>query len=175
MSVSIEQLRDLHRPFPAGHIHWRAQTVVDGGGKGVRALALAYLDSRDVQDRLDSVLGPENWQSKHYDANGKMACSIGVKIGDEWIWKSDGAGDTDVEKEKGAFSDALKRAAVHWGIGRYLYDLGNTWVPCSIRMKDGKPALSAKGKLQFLKFTDDPWKHVHNAQSFLPKLKEAAE
>jgi len=46
----------------------------------------------------------------------------------EWIWKADGAGDTDVEAEKGAISDAFKRAAVKWGVGRYLYDLDSPWV-----------------------------------------------
>ena len=30
----------------------------------------------------------------------------------------------DNEGEKGEFSDAFKRAAVKWGVGRFLYDLG---------------------------------------------------
>lgn len=164
--ITPEQLKELHHPFPADMIHWRAQMVYDGGQKGIRALALAYLDSRDVQDRLDAVCGAENWQCEHYDANGKMACKIGIRVNGEWIWKTDGAGETDIEAEKGAFSSALKRAAVHWGIGRYLYDLGNTWVPCE--------ATKVKDKLKFKKFTDDPWKHVRNAQSFLPQHKKAA-
>lgn len=40
---------------------------------------------------------------------------------------SNGAGETQVEGEKGKFSDAFKRAAVLWGVGRYLYYLPNTW------------------------------------------------
>ena len=50
-----------------------------------------------------------------------MICSLSCKVGDNWITKADGAGDTDIEGEKGGISDALKRAAVVWGIGRYLY------------------------------------------------------
>ena len=42
--------------------------------------------------------------------------------GGVWITKTDGAGETDIEGEKGAFSDAFKRAAVHHGVARYLYD-----------------------------------------------------
>jgi hypothetical protein len=165
--INSETVKDLYAPFPADMISWRAQMVVKSrAGNGFGALALAYLNSRDVMDRLDSVCGPENWQCKHYDANGKMACSIGININGEWIWKSDGAGDTDIEAEKGAFSGALKRAAVQWGIGRYLYDLGNTWVPCEASDNSGKP--------KFKKFLEDPWKHVKNANAFLPKQQKAS-
>ena len=44
------------------------------------------------------------------------------------MWKADGAGDTAVEADKGALSDAFKRAAVRWGVGRYLYGMPSPWV-----------------------------------------------
>ncbi len=162
----------LAAPFPAESIHWRAQQVSPARNGGHGALALAYLDSRDVQDRLDAVVGPDNWQSQHFDCGaGKMGCRIGIRIVREdgaadWVWKSDGAGDTRVEAEKGAFSDAFKRAAVHWGIGRYLYDLGNTWVPCEVREN--------RGKTQFARFIEDPWNHVRNRAAFLPRQVDEA-
>lgn len=161
--VSLQQLRDLHRPFEAHQIHWRAQTVTKAKqSDGFAALALAYLDARDVMDRLDQVCGPANWQSEHFDAgNGKLGCRIGLFIDRLWVWKSDGAGDTDVEAEKGAFSGALKRAAVSWGIGRYLYDMGNVWSPCEAYMQGDKP--------KFKKFIGNPWDNVKDAQRFLPK------
>ncbi|MEI3803123.1 Rad52/Rad22 family DNA repair protein [Agrobacterium sp. CCNWLW32] len=167
-SVSLEQLRDLHRPFNADQVHWRAQMVTKARGEGYAALALAYLDARDVMDRLDQVCTPAFWQSEHFEAGkDRLGCRIGIFINGQWVWKSDGAGDTDVEAEKGAFSSALKRAAVSWGIGRYLYDLGNTWVPCEATDNQGKP--------RFKKFTENPWDHVRNRAAFLPKLnKEAA-
>lgn len=115
----------LAAPFPPQAVSWRVGSTTQDKKKG---MALAFIDARDVMERLDAVCGPGGWQCNYPHANGKTVCSIGIKAGDEWIWKSDGAGDTDVEAEKGALSDAFKRAAVRWGIGRYLYDLPSPWV-----------------------------------------------
>lgn len=126
----------LRAPFPPGAIHWRAQTVTKDGTK---ALALAYIDARDVMDRLDEVCTPANWRDSFTETpKGRTICTLEIRVDGEWIGKSDGAGDTDVEGEKGSISDALKRAAVKWGIGRYLYDLGNVWAPCESYEANGK-------------------------------------
>lgn len=117
--------KKLSAPFPADRVSWRIGSMTKDK---TRAMALAYIDARDVMERLDEVVGPENWQNRYPHANGKTVCEIGIRIGDEWVWKSDGAGDSDVEKEKGAMSDAFKRAAVRFGIGRYLYDIESPWV-----------------------------------------------
>src|SRR3546814_559661 len=115
--MKASDLPKLAAPFPKEDIHWRAQTVTRDGNK---ALALAYVDARDVMERLDVVCGPGGWQTKHHDmGGGKLACEIGIIVDGEWIWKSDGVGATDVEGDKGAFSDAFKRAGVPWGIARY--------------------------------------------------------
>lgn len=119
MSEILERLKE---PFPPERISWRVGKVV-----GNRCLALAYIDARDVMQRLDEVVGGENWQCTYPHAGDKTVCSIGIKIGGEWVWKANGAGDTDIEGEKGALSDAFKRAAVLWGIGRYLYYLDTSW------------------------------------------------
>lgn len=116
---------NLSDPFDAGAIHWRVGSTTKDKSKGI---ALAYLDARDVMERLDVCCGPSNWQCRYPWSDGsKMVCEIGVKVGDSWIWKANGAGATDYEGDKGAFSDAFKRAAVLWGVGRYLYDLPNSW------------------------------------------------
>ncbi len=122
---------DIHEqllaPFPAKKIHWRVGARTKDKSKGI---ALAYIDARDVMKRLDDVVGPLNWQCNYSHVTDKgVVCNIGIKVGDEWIWKANGAGDTQVEAEKGAMSDAFKRAAVMFGIGRYLYSLPNVWVP----------------------------------------------
>lgn len=118
-------LKNLHAPFPPNEIEWRVGSTSKAKDKG---LALAYLTARHVMERLDEVCGTENWQDR-YEFHGKRTvCYLSIRVGDEWVTKADGAGDSDVEAEKGAISDALKRAAVKWGIGRYLYALGNTWV-----------------------------------------------
>lgn len=115
----------LASPLPPEKVSWR---IGQKAKNGPRAMALAYIDARDVMERLDQVCGPQGWQATYPHANGKTVCSIGIKVGDEWVWKANGAGDTDIEAEKGALSDAFKRAAVMWGIGRYLYDVEAPWV-----------------------------------------------
>lgn len=116
----------LAAPFPPNIIHWRVGST---NGDKTKGLALAYIDARHVMQRLDDVCSPDGWQAIYDNAgNGKTCCRIGVCVNGNWVWKANGAGDTDVEADKGAFSDAFKRAAVLWGIGRYLYDLPATWV-----------------------------------------------
>lgn len=115
----------LKAPFSPDRVSWRIGSTTQDKSRG---MALGYIDARDVMERLDDVCGPDGWQNRYSHANGKTVCEIGLRINNEWIWKADGAGDTDFEAEKGALSDAFKRAAVRWGIGRYLYDVPATWV-----------------------------------------------
>jgi hypothetical protein len=116
----------LSAPFPPDRVSWRVGPTNKDKTKG---MALAYIDARDVMARLDEVCGPGGWQNDYPHADAvKTVCRIGIKVGDEWIWKADGAGDTDMEAAKGSLSDAFKRAAVRWGIGRYLYDTTSPWV-----------------------------------------------
>jgi hypothetical protein len=55
-----------------------------------------------------------------------------LKLGDQWITKMDVGGESEQpdggDRRKAAFSDALKRAAVKFGIGRYLYRLPAQWL-----------------------------------------------
>lgn len=108
-------LQLLKRELP---FKWRVQSF---SKNKPMASCVAYIDSRAVQDLLDEVCGPENWQDKYYQVKDTMLCSIGIKINEEWVWKSDGGTETDIESEKGELSDAFKRAAVKWGVGRFLY------------------------------------------------------
>jgi hypothetical protein len=126
--MSLDEIFNaLRRPFPASQISWRVGATSKDKKKGI---ALAYIDARDVMGRFDEVLGL-NWQCKYTHAGQKTICDIGIldEESDRWIWRAGGAGDTDIEAEKGAISDAFKRAAVLFGVGRYLYSLPNVWVP----------------------------------------------
>lgn len=134
----------LCEPFPAECIDWRLGAINKEKTKG---MALAYIDARTVMDRLDSVCGPDGWQNNYTPAPGNaLICNLGVLMpAGEWVWKADGAGATDVEGEKGMMSDALKRSAVRWGVGRYLYELGSPWVALapmgnSFKIADGERA-----------------------------------
>jgi hypothetical protein len=124
MAKTWEELhKGLSALFPVDSISWRLGATNHDKTKGI---ALAYIDARDVMKRLDSVAGPGNWQNVY---QGLGLCGIGVRLDgtDEWVWKWNGAGATDVEAEKGQASDAFKRAAVLWGVAQYLYDLPNVW------------------------------------------------
>ena len=126
-------LRQLRAPFPRDKIKFRPGATTKDKKKG---LALAYADARTFQDRLDDIWGIDNWESECVTNDGGCICSITLHFhredGTSYArTKSDGAGATDVEGEKGAISDAFKRACVQWGIGRYLYSLPDMWVPLS--------------------------------------------
>jgi hypothetical protein len=121
---------ELSKPFDQSDIEWRAGAT---NQDKTRALALAYITSRAVMDRLDEVVGPENWRDEYKPGpDGGLICGLSLRLDDEWITKWDGAENTLVEEVKGGLSGAYKRAAVKWGIGRYLYKLDRVWVPCEM-------------------------------------------
>lgn len=82
---------------------------------------LLFKDARSDMDILDETVGAENWQREYYEVKGNVYCRIGIKFGDEWVWKSDCGVESNIDAAKGEASDASKRAAVAWGIGRELY------------------------------------------------------
>ncbi len=139
----IMNLEDLKIPFPVKAIRWRigATNKRSNGGKATKGIALAYIDARDLMKRFDDVCGLD-WQCRYSHVTSKgVVCEIGVKIDGEWLWRANGAGETDVEGEKGALSDAFKRAGVMWGPARYLYYLDNIWVDMDERGKFLPPKL----------------------------------
>jgi hypothetical protein len=124
---------ELSRPFDQSDIEWRAGAT---NQDKTRALALAYITSRAVMDRLDEVVGPENWRDEYQPGpDGGLICGLSLRLDEEWITKWDGAENTLIEEVKGGLSGAYKRAAVKWGIGRYLYKLERVWVPCEMTGK----------------------------------------
>jgi hypothetical protein len=133
--VGVEEKSDIYaalaEPFPDDEIEWR---VLRSGSstKGPWAQLAPYVTSRAIMHRLDAVVGPANWKDEYAEvpAGGQdpgMICTLSIRIEGEWVGKSDGAPFTQVERLKGGVSDALKRAAVKWGIGRDLYYIGETW------------------------------------------------
>lgn len=127
----MEVLKALKAPFPDECLEWRVQSASSSNGQH-RVLMLPYVDARAVMDRLDEVAGL-NWKVDHEkivlnNIEGFKA-TISILIDGEWVTRADGAGATDVESMKGAFSSAIKRAAVLWGVGRYLYDMKPVWMP----------------------------------------------
>jgi len=121
----MSKIGELKHPFNPVHTHWRVGSV---SRDKTKCMPLAYIDARAVMYRLDSVCGIDGWQDSYVESpTGRIICSLSLRFDDEWITKSDGAGSTGVEGEKGAISDAFKRAAVKFGIGRYLYYIKPFW------------------------------------------------
>ena len=162
MSLGTEKnaadvLAELAEPLPSAAVECRIQSVGQRlkkeGGPG-KARVLAYINARTVMDRLDKVVGPAGWASELQPpafSGGPYVCRLGLLLEGQWIWRSDGADATQVEAAKGGASDALKRAAVQWGLFRYAYRLGDTWSPVKPTYKnqrgewnyeiDGRPQL----------------------------------
>ena len=123
----------LKEPFDPLEIEWRVGVTNADKTKG---LALAYVTNRAIQNRLDSVFGCFGWKNEFREWRGNsQLCGISVLHDGQWINKWDGADDSNMEATKGGLSDAMKRAAYQWGIGRYLYELPDTWMPLEMRGK----------------------------------------
>lgn len=143
-----EELRKkLCAPFDAKDVEWRVTKLSKDSSDG---LVVPFITSRAIQNRLDDVVGPFRWRTRFipwhqfvpkpgkYDDPQRMqkppisSQLCGVSIYDEerkeWVEKIDGAENTDVEAIKGGISDSFKRAAVLWGVGRYLYEMRAKWV-----------------------------------------------
>lgn len=122
-------MEKLQAPFAPDEIEWRVGSTNQDKTKG---LALAYVTNRAIQNRLDETFGVFGWKNDFKEWKGtSQLCGISVKQNDEWIAKWDGADDSNMEATKGGLSDAMKRAAYQWGIGRYLYKLPSVW--CKIK------------------------------------------
>ena len=127
MEPKNPQWAALRRPFDPHELEWRVGTVRKDG---TACQLLAYITSRAVMDRLDDIVGAPNW-GNDFKPNplGGMLCGIWIQHDGHRTWKWDGAEATAIEAVKGGISDSMKRAAVQWGIGRYLYRLDTQWVP----------------------------------------------
>ena len=116
------------------------------GGSG----DLAYIDARQVMDRLDEVCGVE-WSCDYKEVKGNVFCTISLFIEGKWVGRTDCGVESNFDKEKGQASDAFKRAAVKWGVGRFLY---------SIKSGASKPAKVIS---------------VANASTYVPPIEDVAE
>lgn len=123
----------LAKPFPVSAIKWKPQSV-----KNNRCAAVAYIDARLVMDRLDDVCGVDGWSDKYkLLPDGSVLCKLSIWVfasGQEpvKITKCDVGSPSEQpdggDRLKAACSDALKRAAVKFGVGRYIYRLVPQWV-----------------------------------------------
>lgn len=135
----------LSAPFEDSDIEWRLQYANEEKGVGV---AVPYVTNRAIQQRLDQAVGAGGWKNEYipWHSDGKkqsQLCGISIYFEgrSEWITKYDGAEDSDIESVKGGLSDSMKRAAVQWGVGRYLYSMDTVFVDIE---KSGKSTVIKK-------------------------------
>lgn len=88
--------------------------------------SLSYITARVAMNRLDSVLGPENWTDEYIPGEKSVICRLTITLPDgSTLTKSDAGGFAGMpdpgDDDKSGFSDAFKRAAVKFGVGRFLY------------------------------------------------------
>ncbi len=153
--------------FPPDDLEWKPVTIARAQGK---ALAAAYVTNRAIMDRLDSVVGPDGWKNEFRPGpHGGVLCGLSLRIGDEWITKWDGAENTDIEPVKGGLSSSMRRAAVQWGIGRYLYALPGQWVKVDDR---GRFVETPRLPKQFLPKAPDNGRPDAHAGEALPDRKQ---
>ena len=117
----------LKEKFPEKDLEFRVGATNSDKTIG---LALPYVQARAIQNRLDEVLGFENWKVSYREIKEGFLCTLSIRINNEWIEKEDGAGITDYQSIKGGISNAFKRVASSgFGIGRYLYNARDSWYP----------------------------------------------
>lgn len=129
-SQSAEVLyKQLKNPFDPKFVKVRVGATNHEKTKGI---ALFYLDVREVRKRLTEVCGLDGWRSETkaiVTGNEFIGaiCKLGIRMPNgEWVWHEDaGEPAKGGNKVKAAFSDAIKRAAVNFGVGAYLYYIPN--------------------------------------------------
>lgn len=165
--MTPEELKQaLAEPFHPADIRWK---VVATNKDKTKCLVVPYYDVRLVYDRLDTVVGIEDWQISHTALpGGGIVTELGIRMRNEqgqagdWIWKADvGFVDRDTREDKkqggtgvkpeekavkikGDATDGAKRAAALWGIGRCYWMVPRTnWLPfnAASRRAEGTPTL----------------------------------
>lgn len=145
----------MFRLLRADEIDVRVSTVSE---KGVSLLL--FKDARCDQNILDETVGIMNWKKSYQLIDGQLFCTI--EIWDDqkkqWIGKQDVGVEGNTEAEKSRASDAQKRSAFAFGIGRELYTSPFIWVPankCQITTgKNGKPTCYDKFFVERISYDD---------------------
>lgn len=118
-----EMFAQLRQPFTSGTIKWKIQT--NPKENDTFALCVAYIDARDVAARLNEVVGI-NWESSYSDLilfsdDKKGEWGVQCRLTVMGHTRTDIGTLPATEPLKGGYSDALKRAAVQFGIAAYVY------------------------------------------------------
>ena len=163
LAAPFETLGADGKMYPAHK--WRVQSL-----KGEGVTCIPYIDARQVVSRLNDALGIEGWSNNLIEMSGKgLICEIIIVIEGNKISKSNVGTETNVEKEKGQASDALKRAAANFGVGAYLYEMQPVKLK-DVRLNGKKYPATESGTA--LKTGDEITSYINMLNPFRQKLSE---
>jgi len=115
----------LTQPIQPDEMEWRVQQQTKTG----KLIIVPYITNRCVMERFDRQFGWNGWQNDLVEIQDGFLCRITALLPDGTsITKTDGANRTDIEPIKGGISDAMKRCAVQFGLGRELYTYPKVFV-----------------------------------------------
>jgi len=157
-NLTKEIREKLSSPIPTDEIEFKPQVT-----RGDKALMVAYVDARWVAERLDESANGD-W-SFEWENLGLLGDRIAIKgiltvcgVTREDVGEHE-MNSSGIDPYKSAVSDALKRAAVLFGVGRELYRMESEWVGWDEqkrRVKDGEvERLRAKLKQKPVHWTQD--------------------
>jgi hypothetical protein len=115
--VLNEAAAHLRRPFTAAAVKWKLQATWAAGTRNAGGIVIPFIDARLVVERLNAVV-PGLWWDEYAPGGGKaLECALTV----DGITRRDVGTAGATEPEKAIRSDALKRAAVKFGVGASIY------------------------------------------------------
>lgn len=125
MSLTPDDVKRLMEPFDEKTIGVKVQSLSKDKTK---AMLVCYIQHSDVANRLDSV--DPSWSNIVTDEKSsggeRPVFTTRMRMTLKEVTR-EGVGEGD--DPKSAASDSLKRTARLFGVGRYLYDSENVWVP----------------------------------------------
>jgi len=140
-------LADLAQPFDPEAVEFKAGATTQDKA---RALALAYVDSRVYQGRLDAVTPDwRNEYTREYAGDRVIVtCALTVAgvtrqaIGESLQASARHDGSTVIEENAAttAEAQAFKRACSAFGLGRYLYSVPQVWADYDSGKRQFTPA-----------------------------------
>lgn len=143
--VPAERIKELvaalEVPFDPSQIEWRVMNTTKNGHP-LRGQVVPYADQRAYTDRLNALFTPAGWTRKYaIHTSGNFERSQDKKIVAKVLVSCEltifGLGSHSATGEEfaddpnaltAAEAQAFKRAAVCFGLGRYLYYFTGTWV-----------------------------------------------
>ena len=119
--LSREDLKTLKAQFSKDRLGVKVQST---NRDRTRAMLVLYLQHTDVQDRLEEIDPAWSTEVTHEERSGDSVY-VRMKLTLKGVTRENVGEGQD---PKAAYSDALKRCAMLFGVGRYLYDSPTVWV-----------------------------------------------